>query len=98
MEETIELACRQWLVRAPPQEEMSLLAMARSLKVRAMLSLAYDCGLRAGEVVRLRTGDIDSAQRIISVVQSKGRRDRHVMLPDDVLAHAAMIARDRDLV
>ncbi len=62
-----------------------LLAMAASIKVRVMLSLAYGCGLRTGEVVRLRAGDIDSAQNIIRVVQSKGRKDRNVMLPADVL-------------
>ena len=50
-----------------------------------MLTLAYGCGLRAGEVVRLRAGDIDSAQKIIRIVQSKGRKDRHVMLPAEVL-------------
>jgi integrase/recombinase XerD len=43
------------------------------------------CGLRAGEVVRLRAGDIDSEQKIIRIVQSKGRKDRHVMLPAEVL-------------
>jgi site-specific recombinase XerD len=62
-----------------------LLAMAATIKVRVMLSLAYGCGLRAGEVVRLRAGDIDSAQNIIRVVQSKGRKDRNVMLPADIL-------------
>ncbi len=35
-----------------------LLAMAATIKLRTMLSLAYGCGLRAGEVVRLRVGDI----------------------------------------
>ena len=50
-----------------------------------MLSLAYGCGLRAGEVVRLKVGDIDSAQNIIRIVQSKGRKDRNVMLPLDIL-------------
>ena len=50
-----------------------------------MLTLAYGCGLRAGEVVQLRVGDIDSAQMIIRIVQSKGRKDRHVMLPDEVV-------------
>jgi site-specific recombinase XerD len=59
--------------------------MATSLKARAMLTLAYGCGLRAGEVVRLRAGDIDSEQMIIRVVQSKGRKDRHVMLPAEVV-------------
>jgi integrase len=59
--------------------------MATSLKARAMLTLAYGCGLRAGEVVRLRAGHIDSEQMIIRVVQSKGRKDRHVMLPPEVV-------------
>jgi len=63
-----------------------LLAMAASIKVRVMLSLAYGCGLRTGEVVRLRVGDIDSAQNIIRIVQSKGRKDRNVMLPAEVLS------------
>jgi integrase/recombinase XerD len=50
-----------------------------------MLTISYGCGLRAGEVVRLRACDIDSTQMIIRVVQSKGRKDRHVMLPPEVL-------------
>ena len=69
-----------------PEEVKRVLTMATSLKARAMLTLAYGCGLRAGEVVRLRAGDIDSAQMIIRIVQSKGRKDRHVMLPAEVLA------------
>ena len=68
------------------QEIRRLLAMAPGLRARAMLSLAYGCGLRAGEVVRLRVGDIDSAQGIIRIVQSKGRKDRNVMLPADILS------------
>jgi site-specific recombinase XerD len=62
-----------------------LLAMAANIKVRAMLSLAYGCGLRAGEVVRLKVGHIDGAQNIIRIVQAKGRKDRNVMLPADIL-------------
>ena len=67
------------------QEVERLLVMARATKTKAMLSISYGCGLRAGEVVRLRVGDIDSDQNIIRVVQAKGRKDRHVMLPPDVL-------------
>jgi integrase/recombinase XerD len=65
------------------QEIERLLAMAVSLQARVMLTLAYGCGLRAGEVVRLKAGDIDREQKIIRVVQAKGRKDRHVMLPAD---------------
>ena len=45
-----------------------------------MLTLSYGCGLRASEVARLRAGD---EQMIIRIVQLKGRKDRHVMLPAD---------------
>ncbi len=67
------------------KEIKRILAMAPSLKAEVMLSLAYGCGMRAGEVVRLRVGDIDSAQEIIRIVQAKGRKDRNVMLPGDIL-------------
>src|SRR6266404_8536659 len=55
-----------------------------------MLTLAYGCGLRAGEVVRLRAGDIDSEQMIVRIVQSKGlkslpSRKRGPVLPAEVL-------------
>nr|WP_247676986.1 tyrosine-type recombinase/integrase [Leisingera sp. HS039] len=66
-------------------EVKRILLMAPSLKARVVLSLAYGCGMRAGEVVRLRVGDIYGAQNIIRIVQSKGRKDRNVMLPADIL-------------
>ena len=66
-------------------ETRRLLAVAGSLKVRVLLSLGYGCGLRAGEVVRLKVKHIDSAQKIIRVEQSKGRKDRNVMLSPDTL-------------
>src|SRR5919201_2081968 len=88
-----DLAAEVWHIKEPqklppvlsPEEVKRVLTMATSLKARAMLTLAYGCGLRAGEIVRLRAGDIDSAQMIIRIVQSKGRKDRHVMLPPEVL-------------
>ena len=87
-----DLAAEIYHLKAPQkvpvvmsQDEIQrLLAMAATIKVRAMLSLAYGCGLRAGEVVRLKVGDIDSAQNIIRIVQAKGRKDRNVMLPADI--------------
>ncbi len=88
-----DLAAEVWHIKEPqklpavlsPEEVKRVLAMATSLKARAMLTLAYGCGLRAGEVVRLRACDIDREQMIIRIVQSKGRKDRHVMLPPEVL-------------
>jgi site-specific recombinase XerD len=88
-----DLAAEIWHIQEPqklrpvlsPEEVKRVLTMATSLKARAMLTLAYGCGLRASEVVRLRAGDIDSEQMIIRIVQSKGRKDRNVMLPAEIL-------------
>jgi integrase/recombinase XerD len=66
-------------------EVRRLLAVAGSLKARLLLSLGYGCGLRAGEVVRLKVKHIDSAQKIIRIEQSKGRKDRNVMLSPEML-------------
>jgi site-specific recombinase XerD len=82
----LDLAAEIYHLREPEKlplvmsadEVKRLLAVASSLKVRVLLSLAYGCGLRAGEVVRLKVKHIDSAQKIIRVEQSKGRKDRNV--------------------
>src|SRR5204863_7992987 len=66
-------------------EMKRLLAVASSLKTRILLSLGYGCGLRASEIVRLKVKHIDRAQNIIRIEQSKGRKDRNVMLPAEML-------------
>jgi site-specific recombinase XerD len=90
----LDLAAEIYHLRAPQKiplvisvdEAKRLLAVAGSLKARVLLSLAYGCGLRAGEVVRLKVKHIDRAQNIIRIEQSKGRKDRNVMLSPAMLA------------
>jgi integrase/recombinase XerD len=67
------------------EEMRRLLAVASSLKTRVLLSLGYGCGLRASEIVRLKVKHIDRAQKIIRIEQSKGRKDRNVMLSPEML-------------
>ena len=89
----LDLASEVYHIREPQKiplvmsqdETRRLLAVASSLKVRVLLSLGYGCGLRAGEGIRLKVRHIDSAQKIIRVEQSKGRKDRHVMLSPETL-------------
>ncbi len=89
----LDLAAEIYHIREPqkiplvmsPEETRRLLAVASSLKARVLLSLSYGCGLRAGEVVRLKVKHIDSAQKIIRIEQSKSRKDRHVMLSPETL-------------
>jgi integrase len=90
----LDLAAEIYHIREPQkiplvisQDEMRrLLAVASSLKARTLLSLGHGCGLRAGEVVRLKIKHIDSAQKIIRIEQFKGRKDRNVMLSSETLA------------
>src|SRR5215472_6856522 len=89
----LDLANEVYHIREPqkiplvmsPDETRRLLAVASHLKVRTLLSLGYGCGLRANEVVRLKVKHIDSAQKIIRIEQSKGRKDRNVMLSPETL-------------
>ncbi len=89
----LDLAAEIYHIREPQRiplvmsqdEARRLLAVATSLKVRTLLSLGYGCGLRASEVVRLKVKHIDRAQNIIRVEQSKGRKDRNVMLSPEML-------------
>ena len=57
-----------------------------NLKHKAILSLAYCCGLRVSEVVNLKISDIDGKQRIILISQAKGKKDRMVPVSENVLA------------
>jgi site-specific recombinase XerD len=89
----LDLAAEIYHIREPeripqvmsPDETRRVLAVATSLKARVALSLCYGCGLRAGEVVRLKVKHIDSAQKIIRIEQSKGRKDRNVMLSPETV-------------
>jgi site-specific recombinase XerD len=89
----LDLAAEIYHLREPqkiplvmsPDETRRLLAVADNLKVRTLLGLSYGCGLRASEVVRLKVKHIDSTQKIIRIEQSKGRKDRHVMLSPETL-------------
>jgi site-specific recombinase XerD len=52
----------------------------------SLVQLTYACGLRIGEVVRLRPGDLDSARMVVQVRCAKGRKDRLVPLSAALLA------------
>jgi len=62
------------------EEVTRLIESAGNLKYQAALSVAYGAGLRAGEVVALKVGDIDSTRMTLRIEQGKGRKDRYAML------------------
>jgi integron integrase len=60
-----------------------LAAMRGAPKLAAQLQ--YGCGLRVGEVIRLRVKDVDFARMTIAVLDAKGGKHRQVPLPESIV-------------
>jgi integrase/recombinase XerD len=58
------------------EEVRELLEKTSNLKHKTMLSLIYACGLRCGELLRLKLENIDTKRNLLIIKQSKGRKDR----------------------
>ena len=65
------------------EEVARLIEAAGNLKYRTALSVAYGAGLRASEIVSLKTTDVDSERMTLRIEQGKGHKDRYAMLPPD---------------
>jgi integrase/recombinase XerD len=63
-----------------PDEVRYLFDAVRLPWLLMLLQTTYACGLRLGEVVRLRVTDIDSARMVLHVRCAKGQKDRLVPL------------------
>lgn len=66
-------------------EVARLLAATRNLKHLALLSTAYETGVRVSELTRLKLTDVDSARMVLHVRQGKGHKDRDVKLSQELL-------------
>lgn len=62
-----------------------ILKVTQNLKHKTMLLLIYSAGLRLNELLELRIGDIDSEAMRIHIKFGKGKKDRYVMLSENVL-------------
>lgn len=67
------------------EEVHSILSGITNLKHKAIISTLYACGLRLSEVLNLTLKDIDSYRMLVRVEQSKGKKDRYVPLPSNLL-------------
>lgn len=64
-------------------EEMArLINTARELRYQVYILTTYSMGLRLGEALNLKIGDIDAQQHRVHVRNGKGRKDRYVTLPE----------------
>ncbi len=66
-------------------EVEQLLGLVDQLKYRVLLTVVYGAGLRISEACRLRVEDIDSKRHLLHIRQSKGHKDRFVVLSQRLL-------------
>lgn len=66
-------------------EVSKLIKGTLNIKHKTILLLIYSAGLRLGELLNLKIGDIDSSRYKIHVIQGKGKKDRYVVLSEKVL-------------
>ena len=64
---------------------LELIGNAKDLRQRTVLMMTYGSGLRVGEVVRLKPGDIEADRMLVRVEQAKGRKDRYSLLSKKAL-------------
>jgi len=64
------------------QEVKNLLEALENKKSKLMVSLIYACGLRVSELTNLKTEDINFNEKIGTVKQAKGRKDRIFNIPE----------------
>jgi len=67
------------------KEITKILNATRNLKHKTIVLLIYSAGLRLNELLELKIADIDSAVMKIHIKQGKGKKDRYVMLSENVL-------------
>jgi site-specific recombinase XerD len=67
------------------EEITKLYSVCESKRDKALLSIAYGCGLRRSEIVRLNTSDVLLHKGILIVKEGKNGKSRTVYLSDAVL-------------
>jgi integrase/recombinase XerD len=62
------------------EEIINILRCTKNLKHRAIIAMIYSAGLRISELLNLQLSQIDIERRQIIVKNSKGRKDRNIIL------------------
>ena len=63
-------------------EVATIINSTRELRYQVYILVTYSMGLRLGEALNLKVGDIDAKLHRVHVRKGKGRKDRYVTLPD----------------
>lgn len=78
-----------------------ILSSTGNIKHKCLLMVIYGSGLRIGEALRLRIGDVRSKEKLLYIRASKGAKDRRVPLSEvtiKVLREYYLVHRPKDLL
>lgn len=68
------------------QDEIQrMFAACENTKHKVILSILYATGLRVSELLNLKWEHIDRSRMVINIVEGKGKKDRQVMLPSNII-------------
>ena len=67
------------------EQVQNIINAPENLKHKTMLTLVYSSGLRCGELLNLKLGDIDSSRMFLIVKDAKGNKDRITLLSETAL-------------
>ena len=68
-----------------PDEVALMINATREARYKTFILTAYSMGLRLGEALNLKVGDIDAAFPRVHIRRGKGHKDRYVTLPERTL-------------
>ncbi|MFC0605598.1 tyrosine-type recombinase/integrase [Winogradskyella pulchriflava] len=66
-------------------EVKNILKNTTNIKHKAVLATIYGLGLRISELINIKIIDIDSNRMLVHIHNAKGKKDRMVMLPENLL-------------
>lgn len=66
------------------EEVMMIFGATRNNKHKLILWLIYSCGLRRGEVIKIKLSDLDRDRGLLHIREGKGNVDRQVPIPQKV--------------
>ena len=66
-------------------EVIRILSNTNNIKHRTILTLIYSAGLRIGEAINMKPGDVDLTRKTLFVKQAKGKKDRITTLSNHII-------------
>ena len=77
-------------------EVKNLISMTKNFKHRILIELMYSSGLRVSEAVSIKVEDLDLGEKMGIVRSGKGKKDRQIILSNELIGHVEKYLRKKD--